>query len=110
MPDDTPQQTQPPAALATPRTEVVTTEQKKTTTQYTDGTVRVDQRLPPAPPPAPAPISVDTTYRYTREDMDRLHSSEGRMRIQVGGPVEVQESEPRSNNNPKGNWLTQSQR
>jgi hypothetical protein len=100
-PDDEP-------AIPFTRTEVIEAAERTATTKYDDGTVRVDQKLPDAPPPEP--VTVKTEYRYTKEDMDRLHHSEGRMRIQVGGPVHVEESAPYSNNNRPGNWLSQSQR
>ena len=83
MLDDKQQQQQPP------RLEVVVVEAKQVVTDYSDHTRRVDQKLPDAP--APAPISVDTTWHYSLEELQRLHNASW-VRVQAGG--EITERQP----------------
>ena len=71
-------------------------------TQLSDGTVRKDNKLPPAP--KPAPVTVDTKYRYTAEDVRRL-SSKDLIKVQVSdGGMTVSEQRP-DRDSSNANWL-----
>lgn len=73
-------------------------------TQYSDGTVRSDSRLPPAP------VTAATIFTYSPADMAQLRSTEGKATVQVTENG-MQVSGPAVETQPiTSNWLTSSPR